>query len=189
MAPRPSIINLGLPRTGTTSLHAAAERLGLKSLHIWAAGEHDPATRARLERSEGPERTFLRGFDVLGDTPFYALRPVLERVFPDARLIATVRPREDWIRSMIAHGRAGGAFLCQHYALPPLPHQEASRDALAAAYDRHYAEVAHDLPKIDLAADDHHERWQLLCSALPDAAARLARVANDAWPHVNPSGR
>ena len=35
----PTLINLGLPRTGTTSLHAALEKLGVRGEHPGEQGE------------------------------------------------------------------------------------------------------------------------------------------------------
>jgi hypothetical protein len=83
---------LGLSRTGTTSLHAAAVILGLSAVHFplrlaqnWMAGDFSPAALGPFDfYSDLPVPTYFREFD---------------RACPSARFILTVRDPEQWIDS------------------------------------------------------------------------------------------
>ena len=87
------IFVIGLPRTGTTSLHLALLLLGISGIHrplqlanLFFRGKFD-----QLERY--PFRCF-------GDLPVPIYFRELHRQFPSARFIITERPADSWIESI-----------------------------------------------------------------------------------------
>jgi hypothetical protein len=176
---------VGLPRTGTTSFARAAELLGLRSLRIWHRAEHDPELLARFKMNDLEARRFLAQYHVLSNTPFYALRDTFERYYADTLLVFTIRPRDDWIQSMINKKLAGGTFLANLYGPRGIPWCSTDRDALGQLYDMHHDEVCHGLSSIDLGDTDSHTKRKLLCSALPDGAQALMSVQDLERPYEN----
>ena len=181
----PWIVNVGLPRTGTTSFSRALELLGLRSLHIWKRAELDPTLLTRLKSNDPRLRRFLAQYHALSDTPFYALRNVFERHYPDALLVHTTRPKDDWIRSKLNFKTAGGEFLSSLCELRGVPYSRTDRGALGRLYDLHHATVCHRLPAIDLADPDSHAKWEVLCSAFPRREGIISRAVELEWPHAN----
>ncbi len=80
----------GLSRTGTTSIHQAAQYLGLQSLH------HD------LRRLNGALDGSLDSFrvyddvDVVGDIPSALFHEALCSAYPDATVVLTIRDEDSW---------------------------------------------------------------------------------------------
>lgn len=111
----------GLSRTGTTSLCAGLELLGLRAKHFPLAmfGNAErfggPAFRPRLSRN--PLRRWqlhrelkalrctdplvmLGSYDVFSDLPVPLYFTELDRRYPNAKFIHTTRPLADWLASM-----------------------------------------------------------------------------------------
>lgn len=185
MRSAPFVINVGLPRTGTTSFSRAVELLGFQSLHIWENAEFNPIVIDRLKANDGELRQFLSGYDALSDTPFYALREIFELYYPDTMLIYTTRPKTEWIKSMLNHRMAGGDYLVKRYGLRGVPYKKEDQDDLSRLYDQHHEQVCWDLPSIDLGDLNDQSKWQLLCSAFPHHEALFLRTKNMKWPHEN----
>ncbi len=89
------IIALGLSRTGTTSLNAALNQLGIHAIH-WI----NPLTRAVIEPDDIP---LFDGFtDISAAHDFEALY----HAYPNAKFILTTRDPQSWERSVRAHYKA-----------------------------------------------------------------------------------
>lgn len=97
-----SVIGVGLGQTGTHSLAAALEILGFgECFHADRMLERGDvrAARAWLDIAEGrPARwnDIFRGYRSIASFPAWALYRELLGQFPDARVILTVRDREQW---------------------------------------------------------------------------------------------
>jgi len=78
---------IGLPRTGTTSIHLAFQYLGFKSIHfpkeLWYDIDH-PITRE---------------FTAFSDTPLSLLYERLDEAFPNSLFILSTRDLEPWLKS------------------------------------------------------------------------------------------
>jgi len=85
---------IGLPKTGTTSLHNAVKILGLRSVH-WP---HDPETIRQL-RAGDYNLKIMETCDIVSDIPIPAIFPQLDRAFPNAKFILTERARHSWLES------------------------------------------------------------------------------------------
>ncbi len=96
------IFGIGLSRTGTKSLHAAAVILGLPAAHYppltcairWMDGNFGPDTC-------GPYR-------LLSDVPVPAYYRDFDRAMPGSRFILTVRDEDAWLDSIEAHYKRSG---------------------------------------------------------------------------------
>lgn len=82
------VFGVGLSKTGTVSLTAALKRLGYRAKHY-------PPLFQVIELS--------KEFDALTDTPVIVFMEALDRLWPDARFVLTVREEESWIDSLRRH--------------------------------------------------------------------------------------
>lgn len=82
------VFGVGLSRTGTVSLTTALKRLGYRAKHY-------PDLFQVIELS--------KRFDALTDTPVIVFMEALDRLWPEARFVLTVREEESWIRSLRRH--------------------------------------------------------------------------------------
>ncbi len=102
---RYKVFGLGLSRTGTRSLTAALHVLGVDTVHYPI---DDDSLRAMTSGKLDFE--LLQSFDGITDitvAPYYA---DLERRFPDAKFVLTVRDEESWLRSCENHWTGRDAF-------------------------------------------------------------------------------
>jgi hypothetical protein len=97
-AQRPPVFGLGLSRTGTRSLTAALHVLGWHTVHY----PTDADTLSTLARGDADFR-LLEQFDGLTDITVSHLYRELDRRFPDARFVLTVRDEEAWLDSCRRH--------------------------------------------------------------------------------------
>ncbi len=109
----PKLFNLGLPRTGTTSLHECVQQLGLRSLHAnhnntietlypaayeaFASGQDSPKISALLAEN-----------DAFGDLPWFGLHSALlsnygKNASSPAVFVATTRNLTQWLPSFRWH--------------------------------------------------------------------------------------
>lgn len=86
------VFGIGLPKTGTTSLHTALETLGYLSAHYLNEFTAEVLT---------PNDYFL--FDAITDSPACLFFESNFHNFPDSRFIYTTRPLEGWVRSLDRH--------------------------------------------------------------------------------------
>jgi hypothetical protein len=195
---RRKVFGIGLSRTGTTSLHAALEQLGLRSVHF----PSDPLTREEIEGflSTGGDSlrlSVLKRCDGLTDTPVCATFEALDAAYPGSRFVLTVREKEPWLRSCEAYWRGGiDPFLRDHPTDPYAIYISAIGGALygsarfdpecfSRAYDDyakrvvgHFRGRERDLLVLDLFSG---QGWPELC-------AFLDRPAPDApFPSENPA--
>ena len=88
------IIGIGLPKTGTSSLHDALEILGFRSVHF----PHDRQTVAQV-RAGDYALDVLKKADAISDVPVPAIFPQLDAAFPGSKFIQTDRDVDPWIES------------------------------------------------------------------------------------------
>jgi hypothetical protein len=187
----PSILGLGLSKTGTQSQHNYLERLGLLSAH-WS----NPLTGHILEEDD-PDL-----FDAVNDVPVTMLA-MKNGVDPERRIIVTTREFESWERSIMAHfaqyfdrrnpsfGRYKEEFYSGEQFGFGRPWYEMNHElyfryeSLREGYDRHRDWIA-DLEKRMVAPMLH------LPLEAEDKAERLSRYLGNefpvlAYPRVNVS--
>ena len=99
------VFGLGLSRTGTRSLTAALHVLGIDTIHY----PIDEDT-FRAIASGSFDFSLLRSFDGITDITVSPYFEELEKKYPDAKFVLTVREEESWLRSCANHWRGREAF-------------------------------------------------------------------------------
>tara|TARA_B110001452_G_scaffold126697_1_gene105243 strand:+ start:110 stop:1180 length:1071 start_codon:yes stop_codon:yes gene_type:complete len=204
-----TIVNLGLPRSGTTSLHAALQSLGLRSRH---PGSTDPAelschAAAALRmppnaKTLDPDLTAALGAsEAVGCMPWATLALTQPAALsavraPPIKLIASTRPLKTWVPS--ARWLFEDPLFKWGHPEPVLEVMRASFGGrwpsteadFARGYLRHAAAVtALNVSLIDL-REPAPARWRALCAVLlapPACPTRTLRSMADCpvdspWP-------
>lgn len=159
------IFVIGLAKTGTKSITESLEVLGFKSIH-WA-----PLGRiGRGGLLEFNWQWWLNKYDAFTDVPVTYFFTELDKKFPNAKFIQTLRDKDSWLES------------CRKHFCVPSIHEEArlihqglygsdifEHNAFSDAYDRHhqiikeYFQGRTDFIQMDICAGDG---WEKLCSFL-----------------------
>ena len=92
------VFGLGLSKTGTCSLNAALNELGIKSTH----GPNDETTQREILNGE-LRLSILDQYDALTDIPMALYYADLDKLYPSSKFILTVRQIDDWLDSMRRH--------------------------------------------------------------------------------------
>mmetsp|Transcript_63224 Transcript_63224/g.148482 ORF Transcript_63224/g.148482 Transcript_63224/m.148482 type:complete len:251 (-) Transcript_63224:20-772(-) len=95
------VLDVGAPRTGTQSMHAALDVLGFKTLHsgyewhkrqAWCSYVFEKGPLA-------PALATLEGYDAAMDEPFQLVYEEIMEAFPSAKFILTISDPEHWYQS------------------------------------------------------------------------------------------
>jgi Sulfotransferase domain len=185
------VIGAGFGRTGTLSLKAALDELGLgpcyHMVEVNTRPEHDAMWLA-LARGEASDwRPMLKGYASTVDWPTTYFWKELAAANPDARIILTVRDPEAWYRSAAA---TIFARMLEFEALrsdPAAAVDEARRRHMEmvntivvektfgglldkahaiAVFNAHNADVRRSVPREKLLVYDPGEGWEPLCAFL-----------------------
>ena len=110
---RGKVFCLGFPKTGTTSLEVALQRLGYNVCRGASRNNHSNFLMALQVHGDTEEiARVIRHHDAFTDLPFGGtdLYLWLSRRYPDARFLHTVRAPEHWYRSLLNQlEKAGGS--------------------------------------------------------------------------------
>jgi sulfotransferase family protein len=176
------VVGAGLPRTGTSSLKLALERLtGGRCYHMREVSETPGAAEAWQAAAEGRPtdwETLLAGYVAAVDWPASAFWRELAAASPDAPVVLSQRTSaEEWWRSVeatvavaltraiddpvIARGRAMGRAIAGRFC-PEWPDPAAAQ----AAYERHNGEVRAAIAPGRLVEWRPADGWEPLCAAL-----------------------
>ena len=97
------VFGIGLSRTGTRTLAAALNLLGIHTK--WYPSDQTTF----LELVSGKfELTVLQEYDAVTDTPVVPYYPEFDRIYPGSKFILTVREKESWLRSCKKHWASFG---------------------------------------------------------------------------------
>jgi hypothetical protein len=94
------VFGIGLSKTGTTSLTAALEILGIPTIH----NPHDGRTQRELQ-SGRPQLTILEEYRAVTDIPVAPYYAQLDHLYPESKFILTVRDIDSWVESARNHWR------------------------------------------------------------------------------------
>lgn len=187
------VIGAGLGRTGTTSLKLALERLGLARCHHMTELIQHPETAPQWEAAaEGKPvdwEALLAGYRAAVDWPVCHFYRELARIYPNAKVILTVRDPESWFRStqstifapeLVAQvdSRPIGGFL-KKAVFPMFGGRMHDRENAVAVYERHNAEVRRTITAERLLVYDAAQGWEPLCGFLGVPAPA------ESFPHAN----
>lgn len=214
------MIGAGLPRTGTTSFCAALSiLLKVPAYHAGVQyGAGSPSETHILTMMEAArefpytdpkrERQILRkleeildGYGATADSPLIQLVPELMKIYPDAKVICTVRDRRTWAKSVLLMAQASQPRLAKFifFWIPSLRHLPEFSNALthiwSARYgqgitseegalkiwDRHLAYLEDVVPKEKLFYYSVKDGWAPLCEILE------VPIPDEPFPRLNDS--
>jgi Sulfotransferase domain len=177
------IFGIGLPKSGTTSLHRAAVILGLSSIHF-----PEDTTTLRQIRHGDYHLSVMEQCDLICDIPIPAIFPQLDQAFPGSKFILTCRERDSWLASQekapFNQDSPAPGSLRDFYRALLYGVTDYSRERFRWVYDDHHAKIsryfagarAKDLLIMDVTAGDG---WEKLCGFLGLA------VPEQPFPHEN----
>ncbi len=192
------VIGAGLGRTGTLSLKAALERLGLGPCYhmtrIFEHLDHGPMWQQFAAGARGDWDSLLGDFNSAVDWPASYFWRELAAFYPKAKLILTVRDADRWFASI-------DSTLFRFMRAPVMPEDEAARRQIVMArdivqhrsfgdriddrahvidvYQRHNRTVQQSLPSERLLTYDVAQGWEPLCAFLG------VPVPDEPFPRIN----
>ena len=192
------LIGAGFGRTGTQSLQAALERLGLGPCYHMDELNRHPTHRPHWElalRGEPVDwNRFLSGYRSGVDWPVCRFWPQLREAFPEARIVLTMRDPDAWyesmartVRPLTTEGlkRASGEPLRQLRFGNELIFERTfggefdDRAATIARYRAHIDHVRASVEPSSLLCLDSGDGWEPLCEFLG------LPVPDEPYPHLN----
>jgi hypothetical protein len=177
------VFGIGFHKTGTSSLGEALRVLGYRV--TGPNGVHRKGMDGAMAMATTLE--LLPKFDAFQDNPWAMLFREMDREAPGSRFVLTVRPDEDWIRSVVGHfGPRSTPMREWIYGVghgSPVGNEDLyleryrqhNRDVL-----RHFADRPDDLLVMDITRGDG---WGVLCSFLE------RDVPDQPFPHSNSAMR
>ncbi len=192
------VIGAGFPRTGTMSTKGALEQLGLgPCYHFVTLFERPQDTAVWQAAAEGQAvdwKALFADFQSLVDWPESVFYKQLMGLYPEAKVLLTVRDPEKWYESMKAT-----VYIASRSFPPDAPQASLGRmiDTLAwqglfhgrfedkeyaiSVFERHNQEVKDSVPADRLLVWEVKEGWAPLCDFLGVAAPDAP------FPHLNDS--
>lgn len=190
-----AVIGAGFGRTGTLSLKTALQRLLRgRCYHMGEVFKNEDHAEVWIRAARGEPtdlRPVLSDYVATVDWPACVFWRELMELYPQAKVLLSVRPAERWyesyydtIHQTLVRRPAPGAAVEISDAIHELgevvvknrsfgPNYESlGRDGIIAAYERHNAEVRAGVPPGRLLEFDVAEGWEPLCAflgvAVPD---------------------
>jgi len=96
----PKVFCVGFHKTGTTSLSLALRSIGYRVAGAMGVGDPEIATNAL-----SMALALVKDYDAFRDNPWPILYKEIDRAWPGSRFIITVRPVDQWMRSVMQHFR------------------------------------------------------------------------------------
>lgn len=174
------VIGAGFGRTGTTSLHSALEALGYAPCHHMREVLGEPAaTAAWTEALRGDRdalRTAVAGYRATLDFPGCLLWREMMELFPDAKVLLSVREPRSWYRSAVetifnpamreVTAKLGAGTGEMMAALAERGFGHFGEEETIAWFVRHNEEVEAAVPADRLLVYRVTEGWEPLCEFL-----------------------
>jgi hypothetical protein len=187
------VIGAGLGRTGTHSLKLALDELGFGPCHHMSEVMTNPTQRDRWRAKARGEaidwEALYEGYRSAVDWPTAHYWRELSEVYPDAKLILTVRDPDQWHRSVtktIAETMVGGdpdSFGVRVIFNEVFGGRIMDRDHAVAVYEAHNAAVKAAIPPERLLVYEVAQGWGPLCSHLgvpvPEAPFPLSNTTDE----------
>jgi hypothetical protein len=179
----PKVFGIGFHKTGTTSLRRALEMLGYRV--TGPNGVHRKGMDTAMAMAMA--RDLLPKFDAFQDNPWANLFREMDTQAPGSRFVLTVRPEQDWLRSVVGHFGPRSTPMREWIYGPGLGSPIGNESLYMARYRRHNREVlehfgrrSDDLLMMDITSGDG---WDELCSFLgrpvPDRPFPHSNAASD----------
>lgn len=179
-----AVIGAGFGRTGTSSLKAAAERLGFGPCHhmieLFRQPEQIPAWEQAVDGAPVDWDELLAGYRSAVDWPScHFWRELCDR-YPAAKVVLTVRDPESWYRSASATmfrymegpppkepvAKAQWRLARKMILRQTFGGSTADKELAIGVYERHNAEVQGTIPDERLLVYEVRQGWEPLCRFL-----------------------
>jgi hypothetical protein len=181
-----NVIGAGFGRTGTMSLKTALDQLGCgpcyHMIEVFAHPEHIATWQAAAEGQPVDWEALFEGYQAAVDWPACTFYRQLMELYPQAKVVLTVRDAERWYESVcntILRATTDGST----EGLPPeMARQRRMVDTLVwqrtfggrfedkqhaiAVFEQHRREVEETVPRERLLVYDVREGWEPLCRFL-----------------------
>lgn len=196
------VIGAGFGRTGTRSLKTALEQLGFDRCYHMVEVLRNPGHMRRwaeiMQGGRADWDSLFRGYQAATDWPVAAYYQDLMNVYPEAKVILTVRDPERWHRSVMnTLYQAGRGFFGRFTHIVPSVHQflNAMEKAIwqdvfhnrledkahaVAIFKNHIEDVKRSVPKERLLIFEARQGWEPLCSFL-----NVPVPVDKPYPHKN----
>lgn len=172
----PKVFGIGFHKTGTTSFKRALQVLGYR-----VAGPNAVKNPNIAQAVHAMAYRIAENYDAFQDNPWPLLYREMDERYPGSKFILTVRPEDDWIKSVVRHfGSATTPMRKWIYGVgAPLGNE----DIYLARYRRHNADVIayfstrpDDLLVFDITGGGG---WSELCRFLGHG------IPAEPFPHAN----
>lgn len=184
------VIGTGWGRTGTDSMREALTILGFGPCHHMFEINANPSLRAAWRapaKGAAPDWELLfAGYKSCVDWPSCHYWRELIALYPDAKVILTARPAEDWWESYaktillgIQQGSDPESLGLTLIAAQALQGRPQDRDFVLGLYRQHVQEVLATVPKDRLLVHNIGDGWEKLCAHLGVPVPDLP------YPHPN----
>lgn len=199
------IIGSGFGRTGTMSTKLALEQLGFGPCHhmveVMGSPAQPPFWKDFAEGRQVDWVTVFADYASQVDFPGAAVWPQLIAAFPDARVLHTERPEDEWwasysvtIAKFFEHAptmqlppHIAAIFVTMDKILVQDLLGGTTRDASIAAYRRNNAKVRATVPAEKLLVFTPTDGWAPLCRFLgvpvPDTPFPRSNARDEFWTH------
>jgi hypothetical protein len=186
-----SVIGAGFGRTGTLSLKMALDQLGVgPCYHMSEVFKNPAAPQQWLDAAEGRPVDWdvvFKGYRSTVDWPSATFYRQLADVYPDAKVILTLRDPNAWFESTQATIFARDfseqpnkvwADMANKVVGDLFDRRMHDREHLISVYERHNAEVRRVIPASRLLVYEVARGWEPLCAFLgvPAPAGPMPRV-------------
>lgn len=188
------IIGAGFGRTGTLSTKVALEELGFGPCYHMTELFHKPGAEEQWEavvRGEPVDwHTLFAGYQATVDWPACAYYKELMRVYPDAKVLLTVRDPERWyesVRTTIYYGSQSRIAESSHARMVndlvwqgTFNGKVEDKDYAIAVFNQHIEEVKQYVSPANLLVYNVKEGWEPLCAFL-----KVEFPVDKPFPHLN----
>ena len=187
-----SVIGAGLPRTGTSSLKAALEELGLgPCYHMREVMQQPERARHWVDAADGKPMDWdavFEGYLSTTDAPGCHFYKQLMAKYPTAKVILSLRDPDSWFSStqetilqpfvMKMHAAMGTLEMCNKIGWGDDPCLR-DKDYMLARFKRHNDDVLNTVPRDKLLVFEAKHGWAPLCEFLS------VPVPTTPYPHAN----
>lgn len=170
------VFGIGFHKTATTSLAAGLYILGYNVTGHFDTHNPDVAATIYQRAFELADR-----FDAVQDTPWPVLYQELDQRYPNSKFVLTIRPTEQWIKSVVKHFHYH--HIPVHEWIYGVKRVTGNEDVYIARYEAHNREVMayfqdrpDDLLVMDITRGDG---WEKLCPFLGKPIPSLAFPAQN----------
>ena len=176
------VFGIGFQKTGTSSLMRALQTLGYRVCDGCGNADNPNIENEVYEICY----SLVEKYDAFEDHPWSVLYRELDEKYPNSKFILTVRPTEQWIRSMCSH--FGSQYTPMREWIYGVGHPQGNEEVYIERYERHNAEVkeyfkdrSNDLLILQMdGKTEEQQLWKSICDFLGKPLPE-----NVKFPHAN----